>query len=239
MNTGVVSWPDPYSAGVAVRSMQTKLHLWAARDAGRRFGDLFNLVYDPAFLVVAWERVSTNKGAASPVLSNVYLDRLDRYVGQRLLPEYNSGRRRRPNRAYQVLEYAIQRARRHGDRAEARRLTLRRRQLPSQDPADPGYRRLRYVRYCDDWLLGFAGPKREAEEIKSKIAAFLRDELKLELSQSKTLITHATSQAAHFLGYEIRAQHSDTKITRQRRRSTEQSGCSCPRPSSGSGARST
>ena len=62
VNTGVVSWPDPYSAGVAVRSMQTKLHLWAARDAGRRFGDLFNLVYDPAFLVVAWERVSTNKG---------------------------------------------------------------------------------------------------------------------------------------------------------------------------------
>ena len=46
--------------------MQTKLHLWAARDAGRRFGDLFNLVYDPAFLVVAWERVSTNKGANTP-----------------------------------------------------------------------------------------------------------------------------------------------------------------------------
>jgi RNA-directed DNA polymerase len=66
VNTGVVSWPDPYSAGVAVRSMQTKLHLWAARDAGRRFGDLFNLVYDPAFLVVAWERVSTNKGASTP-----------------------------------------------------------------------------------------------------------------------------------------------------------------------------
>ena len=70
---------------------------------------------------------------------------------------------------------------------------------------------------ADDCLLGFAGPRREAEEIKSKIAAFLRDELKLELSQSKTLITHATSQAARFLGYEIKAQHSDTKITRRRR----------------------
>ena len=156
-------------------------------------------------------------GIASPVLSNIYLDRLDQYVEQRLLPEYNSGRRRRPSRKYQVLEYAIQRARRHGDRAEARRLSLLRRQLPSQDPNDPGYRRLRYVRYCDDWLLGFAGPKREAEEIKSKIAVFLHDELKLELSQPKTLITHATSQAARFLGYEIRAQHSDTKISRNRR----------------------
>jgi group II intron reverse transcriptase/maturase len=160
---------------------------------------------------------SPQGGIASPVLSNVYLDRLDQFVEQRLLPEYNLGRRRRPNRAYQVLEYAIARARRHQDRAEARRLSLARRQVPSQDPADPGYRRLRYVRYADDWLLGFAGPRREAEDIKSKIAAFLHDELRLELSQSKTLITHATSQAARFLGYEIKAQHSDTKITRRRR----------------------
>ena len=51
--------------------MQTKLHLWAARDAGRRFDDLFNLVYDPAFLVVAWERVSTNKGASTPGIDKV------------------------------------------------------------------------------------------------------------------------------------------------------------------------
>ncbi|HLX50449.1 MAG TPA: reverse transcriptase domain-containing protein [Streptosporangiaceae bacterium] len=160
---------------------------------------------------------SPQGGIASPVLSNIYLDRLDQYVEQRLLPEYNLGRRRRPSRAYQVLEYAIARARRHKDKAEARRLILARRRVPSQDPADPGYRRLRYVRYADDWLLGFAGPRREAEDIKSKIAAFLHDELRLELSQSKTLITHATSQAARFLGYEIKAQHSDTKITRRRR----------------------
>ena len=66
VNAGAVSWPDLYLAGIAVRRMQAKLHLWAARDAGRRFDDLFNLVYDPAFLVVAWERVSTNKGAGTP-----------------------------------------------------------------------------------------------------------------------------------------------------------------------------
>jgi len=160
---------------------------------------------------------SPQGGIASPVLSNVYLDRLDQWIEQRLLPEYNLGRRRRPNPDYQAVEYAIARAKRHRDRAGLRRLSLRRRQLPSQDPADPGYRRLRYVRYADDWLLGFAGPRREAEEIKEKIAAFLRDELRLELSPSKTLITHAASQAARFLGYEIKAQHSDTKITRNRR----------------------
>ncbi len=160
---------------------------------------------------------SPQGGIASPVLSNIYLDRLDQWIEHRLLPEYNLGRRRRANPDYEAVENAIARAKRHGDRAELRRLSLRRRQLPSQDPADPGYRRLRYVRYADDWLLGFAGPRHEAEEIKSRITEFLRDELKLELSQSKTLITHAASQAARFLGYEIKAQHSDTKITRNRR----------------------
>jgi RNA-directed DNA polymerase len=63
VNTGAVEWPHPDAAYFAVRRMQTKLHRWAAGDPRRRFGDLFNLVYDPAFLVHAWERVATNKGA--------------------------------------------------------------------------------------------------------------------------------------------------------------------------------
>ena len=66
VNTGAVEWPDADSAYFAVRRMQTKLHRWATEDPGRRFGDLFNLVYDPAFLVHAWERVSSNKGAGTP-----------------------------------------------------------------------------------------------------------------------------------------------------------------------------
>ncbi len=52
-------------------------------------------------------------------------------------------------------------------------------------------------------LLGFTGPKAEAEEIKRHLAQFLQDELKLELSETKTLITHASTRAARFLGYEI------------------------------------
>jgi RNA-directed DNA polymerase len=63
VNTGAVEWPSPDSAYFAVRRMQTKLHRWAGDDGSRRFGDLFNLVYDPAFLMHAWERVSTNTGA--------------------------------------------------------------------------------------------------------------------------------------------------------------------------------
>jgi group II intron reverse transcriptase/maturase len=156
-------------------------------------------------------------GIASPVLSNIYLDRLDRYIEQQVIPDYDRGGIRRRNPAYQHVESGLKRAREHGDRETVRALRRKRRTLPSGDPDDPGYRRLRYIRYCDDFLLGFAGPRREAEEIKERIREFLREELKLELSESKTLITHAASQAARFLGYEIRAQHADTKITAGRR----------------------
>jgi RNA-directed DNA polymerase len=62
-NPGARAWPDDFTASVLVRRMQVKLHHWAAGDPGRRFGDLFNLVGDPAFLVHAWERVAGNKGA--------------------------------------------------------------------------------------------------------------------------------------------------------------------------------
>jgi group II intron reverse transcriptase/maturase len=156
-------------------------------------------------------------GIASPVMSNIYLDRLDRFVEQKLIPAYDRGRRRRPNPAYQHVESQIAKAKRHGDRKTVHALRHQRRLLPSQDPNDPDYRRLRYVRRCDDFLFGFAGPKHEAEEIKSNVATFLAEQLRLELSPSKTLITHATSQAARFLGYDIKAQHSNTKITRGRR----------------------
>lgn len=73
------------------------------------------------------------------------------------------------------------------------------------------------MRYADDTLLGFAGPKAEAEEIKRRLAQFLRDEIKLELSPEKTLITHARTEAARFLGYDITVHHNDRKITGGRR----------------------
>ena len=99
----------------------------------------------------------------------------------------------------------------------ARDLRRKLRRLPSGDPQDPGYRRLRYTRYADDHLLGFIGPKAEAEAIKDQLARFLRDDLALELNPDKTLITHARTRAARFLGYEITVQHCDDKITNGRR----------------------
>ena len=80
-NTGAVAWPDDFTAGVMVRSVQTKLHRWAGDDSSRRFGDLFNLVYDPAFLVHAWERVSTNKGAQTAGIDKATAARIETWVG--------------------------------------------------------------------------------------------------------------------------------------------------------------
>ncbi len=156
-------------------------------------------------------------GVVSPILSNIYLHRLDYFVERILIPQYTRGERRISNPEYKRVASAIERARKRGDRGKVRELRKRQRSLPSLDPQDPGYRRLRYIRYADDHLLGFTGPKSEAEKIKARLARFLREDLKLELNQEKTLITHASTQAAKFLGYEITVQRSSTKVTRGRR----------------------
>ena len=80
-NPGAVAWPDGFTAGVMVRRMQVKLHRWAAGDPGRRFGDLFNLVYDPAFLAAAWDRVAANKGARTAGIDRATVARIEAQVG--------------------------------------------------------------------------------------------------------------------------------------------------------------
>jgi group II intron reverse transcriptase/maturase len=156
-------------------------------------------------------------GVLSPCLSNIYLDRLDKFVETVLMPGYTRGVRRSSNPEYSKVRSALHRARKRGDHATVRALRKQQRSLPYADPRDPDYRRLRYVRYADDILLGFAGPKAEAEEIKGRLAQFLQDDLKLELSETKTLITHARTSAARFLGYEITTQHANQIITGGRR----------------------
>ena len=81
VNTGAMAWPDDFTASVMVRRMQAKLHRWAGEDPSRRFGDLFNLVYDPAFLVHAWERVSTNKGARTAGIDKATAAMIETWIG--------------------------------------------------------------------------------------------------------------------------------------------------------------
>jgi len=158
-------------------------------------------------------------GVLSPTLFNVYLDRLDKFIATDILPRYNRGKRRTPYRPYMRLHLQMTRREQGGHKEEATALRKQLQRLPSRDPDDPGYRRLRYRRYADDWLLGFCGPRQEAEEIKHRIGVFLHDHLKLELSEEKTVITHGRTHAARFLGYEIVVLANDHKHDQRGHRS--------------------
>lgn len=167
-------------------------------------------------------------GILSPLLANIYLNELDGYIEDELMPQYNRGWRRANNPAYKRYEYAIQQARKNGNAERVKELEHQRRRIPSQDVNDPNYRRLQYIRYADDFILSYIGPKAEAEAIKDAIGAFLKDKLHLELSPTKTLITHARTEYARFLGYAISVYHADDKISPRKGTPAKirtQSGC--------------
>ena len=161
---------------------------------------------------------SPQGGVVSPILSNIYLDKLDTFVEQTLLPQYNREETRRRNPHYRIVYKRMERRRKAGKLQEAKALEKQLRKLPIGDPADPAYRRLRYIRYADDTLFGFAGPKTEAEDIKRQLKEFLHETLKLDLSEEKTLITHANTEAARFLGYEIVAQQGNDQLDQHGKR---------------------
>lgn len=167
-------------------------------------------------------------GVLSPLLSNIYLHAFDQYITEEVIPAFTQGELRRSNPAYTTVATHIRRQRARHNWNAVHHLTRQRRRLPSRDPYDPSYRRLRYLRYADDFLLGLAGPKDEAEVIKQRIKTWLHTQLGLTLSEEKTLITHAQSQPARFLGYEIVSQHDDTQITKGRRSLNEQIGLRVP-----------
>ncbi|MBQ5563054.1 MAG: group II intron reverse transcriptase domain-containing protein, partial [Clostridia bacterium] len=156
-------------------------------------------------------------GIVSPILANIYLNEFDDWIKEAMLSKYNTGKRKRSNPEYNKMNAKIAECYKNGDKEAARRLKIQRREMPSVDTHDDSYRRLRYVRYADDFILGFTGPKSEAENIKSEISKFLSNTLKLELSVEKTLITNAGTKAARFLNYEIKVQSANDYIQNGRR----------------------
>jgi len=157
-------------------------------------------------------------GVVSPILSKIYLAQLEQFVEKVLLPANNRGDRRRPYPPYMALLNAARNKRIVGALKAAKTLRRQAQQMPSRDPHDPAFRRLWYVRYADDWLLGFSGPREEAEAIKAQLNEFLRDILQLKRSDEQTLITNARTQSARFLGYEVVNQNADDKQFRAQHR---------------------
>jgi group II intron reverse transcriptase/maturase len=151
-------------------------------------------------------------GVISPLLANVYMHKLDEFVEDVLRPKHTRGKVRRTSPAYNRLAKAMLKAKQNGDAELWKRLKLEQRSTPVALHDDEKFRRLTYVRYADDFILSFCGPKAEAEDIKSQIKMFLRNTLKLELSEEKTLITHA-KDAARFLGYDISVMKDDGQMS--------------------------
>lgn len=153
-------------------------------------------------------------GVLSPILSNIVLHELDTYIEDELIPRFSRGKQREINRDYKRMSDAIWRAQKKGDMERAENLIQQRRQIPSVNTHDPNFRRLKYIRYADDFILGFIGPKSEAQAIKTAIGTFLKEKLHLTMSDEKTLITHARTEYAQFLGYAVSVQQANDKMTR-------------------------
>jgi group II intron reverse transcriptase/maturase len=159
-------------------------------------------------------------GIISPLLFNIYLNELDQFIEDTLIPEYMTGDKRKMNLVYRQLSRSLQTARKRNNLDEVKRLQRERRKITAMAIVDPDYRRLRYVRYADDFLLGFVGPKNEAEVIRDRLAEYLGENLKLTLSMEKTVITHAADDKAKFLGYEVKVTRCETLIADDGRRAT-------------------
>ncbi len=167
-----------------------------------------------------WKYNATYSGVAqgsgfSPILANIYLDKFDKFI-EKYKNSFDKGNQRRFNTEYgkfqgryqlfnekckknwdKMTNIEKQNAKNHLQKLKKDSLSV-----PSKDPMDKNYRKIQYTRYCDDFLIGIIGSKEDATKVKQDIKEFLLNELKLELSDEKTLITSGKDNAK-FLSYEI------------------------------------
>jgi len=148
---------------------------------------------------------SPQGGILSPVLANAYLHELDEFVAG-LRTTLERGRRKHRNPTYQRLSAQKSRMVKCGDTKtkEFQQVSQLMRTMPTMQVDDPGFIRIKYLRYADDWIVGIWGSHALAEQVKQEIKTFLHDHLHLTLSEDKTHITHAWTEEALFLGTNLR-----------------------------------
>lgn len=180
-----------------------------------------------------WKWNGTYSGAAqgsviSPILANIYMNELDKFMAE-YKEQFDAGEKRADN-----AEYSRRKARWFGYKQtteknweryteEERRVRtdeIQRRfnawsSMPSMEPMDESYKRLQYCRYADDFLIGVIGSKQDAEKIRDAVRAFLSEQLHLDLSMEKTLITSSVDKA-NFLGYEVTVSRRTSHFMRRK-----------------------
>jgi group II intron reverse transcriptase/maturase len=150
----------------------------------------------------------------SPILANIYLNEFDKYV-EFIIEKLNSKTIRKRNPYYKRVSSKIYKLRKQTNKIKENKnlikiLSQDQKIIPSRDPLDTNYKKIRYIRYADDWLIGIIGDKNLVKDIKSLIENFLLEELKLTLSIEKTHITHLYSRKVEFLGFEIEINNKST-----------------------------
>ena len=169
-------------------------------------------------------------GVISPLLANVYLHELDRFM-EKMKAGFDLGKGRRHHREYHRLSGLIAKRRRkisllitkgaapeevHAVKREVEELDAERRRYPATEPFDPDFRRVLYCRYADDFLIGVIGSKDDARGILEQVRVFLREHLKLQVSEAKSGI-HKADEGAEFLGYSVRTYSADYRRTIRQR----------------------
>lgn len=192
---------DSFDHHVLMRAIESRISdtkflnlIWKALRAG----------YGERGKVIEANIIGTPQGSIiSPLFCNIYLNSFDNYISN-LKANFDKGEGPKRNKAYRALAHQTAKARIKGEDPKViKKCALRQRYLPSYDMMDPDYRRLMYVRYADDWIIGVRGPKVEAEGILELCRYFLDKELKLELSLAQTKLTHFTNERVLFLGTDI------------------------------------
>lgn len=161
-------------------------------------------------------------GVVSPVLANIYLHELDRFM-EKKIAAFNRGARRKPNPEYCRLRNLASSRRRklreHGEthpnaakwRREIQEMDATKARLPSVNMHDKGFKRLHYVRYADDFLIGIVGSKKEAVQMMAEVRSFVEGPLKLTISEEKSRIG-AMNKGTVFLGYGVQTRRTNKRM---------------------------
>ena len=172
-----------------------------------RFVRLINKLLKAGYLDTDFNFQNTDSGTGqgsvcSPILANIYLDKLDRYMEQ-VIERDNSGKYRKQNPEYIKARTKLKKAKASGDKHAVKSAVKELKSTPSTDVMDSNFRRVRYVRYADDFIIGAISDKAYAVRLKTEISEFLGNVLRLRLNDDKTKITNAKHDKVQFLGFHI------------------------------------